>query len=89
MIPVPRQLHRVTLARHDVADDPNAGHPRDVADDERQLEIHLDQGFLHPLDMLCRGLDQGLSMPNIGAQGNDRLTRTKAAAQEHDGVEVT
>ena len=36
----------VAVAGHDVAHDAEAGHPGDVADDQRKLEIHLDERLL-------------------------------------------
>ena len=50
----------IALARDDVAEDAQAGDAGDVADDQRQLHVHLDQRFLHALDVRARALDQRL-----------------------------
>ena len=49
-----------TMAQNNV----QAGLPGDVADHERELEIHLHQRLLHPLDVRRGELDEGLSMPH-------------------------
>ena len=49
---------RIPPPGDNVAENPHAGHPDDIADHERQLYIHLDERLLHPLDMAARALDQ-------------------------------
>ena len=53
----------VAASRDDIAEDPQAGHPGDIADDERQLEIHLHERFLHALDVSAGALDERLPVP--------------------------
>jgi hypothetical protein len=51
-VAMPSELLRVPVAGHNVAEDPQAGAPRDVTDHQRELHVHLDQGFLHALDCM-------------------------------------
>ena len=41
---------RIPLAGEDRADDPHAGPPAEIADDVRELDVHLGQCLLHSLD---------------------------------------
>ena len=75
-----REPARIALAGHDVAQDAQAGHAGDVADDERQLHVHLDERFLHALDVRARALDERRPMPEIRAERDDVIGRSKAAA---------
>ena len=52
------ELLRVAVAGDDVAQDPEPGDAGDVADDQRQLEIHLHQRLLHALDVGAGALHQ-------------------------------
>ena len=53
-----------------------------------ELQIHLHERLLHPLDVRGRALDQRLAVAQIGAQGRDRGGRSKAAAQQADAVQL-
>jgi len=69
------------LPRGHVAQDAQPRHARDVADDEGQLEIHLDERFLHALDVRAGALHERLPVPQIGAQRHDRVGGSKSAPQ--------
>ena len=83
-----RQDGRIMRARHDCADDAQPSLARDGADHRRQLQIHLHERLLHPLDVHRRELHQRMTMPQIGAQRDDRRRRPKAAAHEPDAVQI-
>jgi hypothetical protein len=53
------QLFGIALSGNDVAENSEPGYAGDIADDERKLEVHLNQRFLHPLDTGPGGFDQG------------------------------
>ena len=53
-----------------------------------QLDVHLHQRLLHPLDVRPGALDQALPMAHVGAQRDDGLGGTKTPAQQADAVEV-
>ena len=88
IVPMLGERVRVTPARHDIAEDAETGHPRDVADHERELHVHLDQGLLHPLHEGARALDQRGSMPEIPAQSDDAVGGTEAPPQQPEHVEI-
>ena len=56
--------------------------PGDITHDQRQLQVHLDQRLLHPLDAAPPCLNQRLAMAQIRAQGHDPRRRPEAAAQQ-------
>ena len=88
VVPMSCEGLRVALAGHDVAEDAEAGHPGDVADHQRELHVHLDQRFLHPLHQSTRALDQRGPMSEIPAQGDDAVGGTEAPAQQPEDVQV-
>ena len=47
-----------------------------------QLDVHLHERLLHPLDMGGRGVDQALSVSQVGTETHDLIPGTKAAAQQ-------
>lgn len=59
-IPMLGELHGIGLASDDVAENAESGQARDVGDDERELDVHLDQGLLHAVDVRAGTLDQRL-----------------------------
>ena len=61
----------IALPGDDVAENAEAGYSGDVADGERELQIHLNERFLHALDAASGGFDQGLTVAEIGAEGGD------------------
>ena len=77
-----RQDLRGALARDDRAEDAHPGRTRDVGHGMVQLQIHLHQRLLHVLNVRGRVLDEPLAQPQIGAQLDDRLAWTEAAAQQ-------
>ena len=82
------EVLRIALAGDDVAEDAQAGDTGDVADDQRQLHVHLDQRFLHALHEGTRALDQRGPVPKIPPQRDDAVGGAEAAAQESQDVEV-
>ena len=87
-VAMPSQHPRVALAGDDVAEDPQAGHAGDVADDERQLHVHLHERLLHALDLRRGALDEGRPVPQIGPQCHDLVRRPEAPPQEPHDVQV-
>ena len=81
-----REPLRVTLPGDNVTENALARHAGDVRDDERQLDIHLDQSLLHPLDIGPGTLDEGRAQ--VGAQGDDGIRRSEAPAQQAHHVEI-
>ena len=53
-----------------------------------ELEVHLQQGLLHPMDVGCGTLHQRLAVAQIGAQGGDGGGRPEAAAQQADAMQL-
>lgn len=53
-----------------------------------ELEIHLDQRFLHTLNETARALNECRAVPEIPAQGNDAVGGAETPAQEAEDVEV-
>ena len=76
------------LAGDEVGEDREPGLADDVADDERQLEVHLDERLLHPADVVPGGVHEDVAVAHEGAQGEDRPGGAKAAAQEPDTVQL-
>lgn len=64
-----REMVWVSLPFHDVPQDPQAVGPRDVADDDVQLQVHLHERLLHAVDGGRRALDQRLAVTQVAAQG--------------------
>ena len=79
----------VALAGDEVAEDREPGLPDNVADDEGELQIHLDERLLHPADVVSGGVDEDVAVAHEGAQGENRPGRAEAAAQEPDTVQLT
>ena len=77
----------VAFAGDEGAEDQEPGAAGDVADHARQEEVHLDQRFLHPLDVGAGVLDERVPMAQQGAEGEDRGDGPEAAAQEAHAVE--
>ena len=76
------------VARHQVSQNFEAGDAGNVTHDQGQLDVHLHQRFLHPLDIHPGTLDQAVPVAHIGAQRDDGLAGTKTPAQQADAVEV-
>ena len=79
---------RIPLPRQDRVEDGQARDPGDVADRVVELEIHLGEGLLHVLGVGGRQMNQGVAVPEQGADGADRLRRAEGPPQEADGMEV-
>jgi hypothetical protein len=62
---------RVALSGDNGADDLQARLPGDVTDHKWQLEVHLHQRLLHPLDMHRRELNHGVPVPHVGPERHD------------------
>ncbi len=88
IVPMLGELLRVALPGDDVAQDAQARHPGDVADDQRQLHVHLDQRLRHALHEGAGTLDQRRPMSKIRAQGDDAIGGAEAAAQQPEDVQV-
>ena len=88
LVPKSRQSLGVALSCKDRLDDPHAGHPGDVGDDVVQLQVHLGQSLLHPLDVGGGAAHQGGPLAHIGPQRTHLIGRTKGAAQQAVGVQL-
>jgi hypothetical protein len=82
------QLGGITDASQDGLDDLPARAASDVADDLRQLQVHLLQGFLHVLGVLRGVADQVAALPQIGAQLAGLLIGPKGSGEQADAVEA-
>ena len=89
IVAVLREGLRVGSPSHDVPQDPQAGDAGDVAHDERQLDVHLHERFLHALHMRAGALHERGSVPEVRAERDHRVGGTKAPAQEPHHVQVT
>ena len=78
----------VALAGDEGAEDREPGLADDVADDAREQQVHLDEGFLHPLDIGAGGLDEDVAVTHERAQGEDRPGGAEAPAQQADTVQL-
>ena len=78
----------VLLAGDEGAENRQAGLADDIADDARELEVHLDERLLHPPDVGPRGLHQDLAVAQVGAQRQDLPGGPEAPAQQADRVEL-
>ena len=65
VVSVPREHARIGLPRDDVAHDAQARLAGDVADDQGQLHVHLQERLLHALNAAGGVLDQGLAMTEV------------------------
>lgn len=83
-----REMRRVAATGHDVTEDSQTGHARDIADDQRELDVHLDQGFLHALHEGAGRFNQGSAVAKIAAQRDDSVRGAEAAAQQAEDVQV-
>src|SRR5262245_7909576 len=88
VVAVASKLLGVGVSVDDVAQDLEAGDARDVADHEVELEVHLDQGLLHALNVGGGALDQGFTVTQKCPQRRDGWCRTEAAAQQTDAVQL-
>ena len=78
----------VALAGDEGAEDREPGLADDVADDAREQQVHLDEGFLHPLDIGAGGLDEDVAVTHERAKGEDRPGGAEAPAQQADTVQL-
>ena len=79
-VPVLGEDVRVTVAGHEGAQNLEARQPDEVADDERQLEVHRHQCLVHPSDVVPRGVDEDVAVADEGAEGQDGAGGAEAAA---------
>ena len=89
MIAMRGQLLRIAVTGDDVAQNAEAGDAGDIADDERQLHIHLHQGFLHAQHVHAARLEQGMAVTQIRPERDDLRPRPKTRPEEADAVQVT
>ena len=87
-VAVPGQRLGVPLAGEDRVEDGQARDAGDVAEDMVELEVHLGEGLLDMLGVGGGQLDQGVAVPEEGADGADRLRRAEGGPQQADGMEV-
>src|SRR6516165_903559 len=82
-----REYGWIALTRQDRLADPDPGLADDVADDQRQLEVHHHQGLLHVLDVLRRIRDQGLALADEATQHHDVVLGTERLLQQPVAVQ--
>jgi hypothetical protein len=86
-VPVQGQTGRITVAADDGAHHRHAGQPREVADGEMHLHVHVIQRLLHPLDT-PRALGHEIGQLALeGSQPGDGLVRAERAAQKPAAME--
>jgi hypothetical protein len=83
------QQRRIMGPGDDRAQDPQPGLARDIADHRRELQIHLDERLLHPLDVHRGALHERVTMAQVRAQRDDRRRRAKAPAHKPNAVQIT
>ena len=81
------QHDRISLARNDGAEDLQAGHAGDVAEDLGQLEVHEFERLLHALDVLTGEPDVAGALPDQVAQGLRGLVGLKHGRQQAVAVQ--
>jgi hypothetical protein len=80
------QEGRIGNPRHDVAKDAQTRDSGDVADHEVELQIHLNERLLHPLNTGARRLDEGIPVTQVTAQRCDVTGGPEAPAKQTDAV---
>src|SRR5262249_11742590 len=80
-IPIRRQFPGIPFSIQNRFQDGLTGHPADVADHVGQLDIHLRQRLLHPLNMANCTAHQILALPPVRPQGANLLRRAKRISQ--------
>ena len=86
-VPVLRQTGRIPFAADDGSDDRHPRHPREVSDGAMDLDVHLIQGLLHPLDAACLFGHEIGELALEGSQPGDGLPRAEGATQQPAAVE--
>ena len=76
-IPKCSQLMRIAFASQNRLDDGLAAHPTHIAQHIGQLDIHVSQSFLYPLNMSARSSHQVVALSPIGPHSADFLHGTK------------
>ena len=88
-VAMPREGEGVGLARDDVPENAHPRASRDIGDHERQLEVHLHERFLHPLDLGARPLHESGAVAKVGTEDHDGIRRPKAPAQQAHEMEIS
>ena len=83
-----RELVRVALAREDRADDALPGPAAQIADDIRQLDVHLGERLLHPLDAGADGVHMVTALPPVRPHHANLGGRVKRVPEQAVGVEL-
>src|SRR5215831_5549160 len=87
LVPVLGQLLRRPCPAQDRPEDGPPGDAGDVAEDLRQLQVHLLQGFLHVLHVLAGMADQRGPLPQVGPQLAGLLVGPKGRSQQADAMQ--
>src|SRR5690606_39152366 len=87
-IPELGKLSGVSFATEDGRDDGNAGVSLAIADHIVQLDVHLLERLLHPLDRSGHLADQGLSLPYIISEFPGQVVGLETAIEQAKRVEL-
>ena len=79
---------RIALAREDRADDALPGPAAQIADDIRQLDVHLGQHLLHPLDAGADRVHMVAALPPVRPHDANLGGRVKRVPEQAVGVEL-
>ena len=79
---------RIPLAREDRADDPLPGPAAEIADDIRELDVHLGQHLLHPLDAGADGAHVVAALAPVRPHDANLGGRVKRVAEQTVGVQL-
>ena len=78
---------RIPFAGEDRADDALAGPPAEIADDIRELDVHLRQRLLHPLEAGAKGAYVVAALTPVRSRDADLGRRVKRVPEEAVRVE--
>ena len=88
VIPMLGEDAGIRLAGDDVADNPQPRSAAEIAEDDPELQVHLEQRFMHALHVDGRALHQCLPVAQVGPQSRDGGPRAEAAAQQPHAVQL-
>src|SRR5450631_4576280 len=81
------QLHRIALSRDDGADDGHARRPGQIGDGSMDLDVHLVERLLHPLDTAGPLFDEICQLSMDGPHRDDRGTWAEGGSQQTAAVQ--
>ena len=81
-----RQGRGIRTPGHEIADDAQPRDAGDIRNHEGRLEVHQDEGLLHPMDVCRRTVHERVTMPQIRAERDDPVGRSDTSAQQADTV---